>query len=55
MVILVVLVLIIFGAGRLPEAFSQVGSGIRAFRDQMSRESAPEAESTDASGGPATA
>jgi sec-independent protein translocase protein TatA len=54
-VILVVIVLIVFGAGRLPEAFSQVGRGVRAFRNEMSGESASNAESTDSSEGPTTA
>ena len=53
--ILVVIVLIVFGAGRLPEAFSQVGSGVRAFRNEMSGESPANAESTDSRGGKTTA
>ena len=54
-VIVVVIVLIVFGAGRLPEAFSQVGRGVRAFRNEMSGESASHAESTDSSEGRTTA
>jgi sec-independent protein translocase protein TatA len=54
-VILVVIVLIVFGAGRLPEAFSQVGRGVRAFRDELSGEGAAKAESTDSSEGRTTA
>jgi sec-independent protein translocase protein TatA len=53
-VILVVIVLIVFGAGRLPEAFSQVGRGVRAFRNEMSGETVAKAESTDASEGQTT-
>ena len=53
--ILVVIVLIVFGAGRLPEAFSQVGRGVRAFRNEMSGESPVNAESTGSREGPTTA
>jgi len=31
---ILVLVLIVFGAGRLPEVFGQLGKGIRAFKDE---------------------
>jgi len=31
---ILVIVLIVFGAGRLPEVFGQLGKGIRAFRDE---------------------
>jgi sec-independent protein translocase protein TatA len=33
LVIVLVLVLILFGAGRLPQVFEQLGKGIKAFRD----------------------
>lgn len=33
LMIILVLVLILFGAGRLPAVFEQFGKGIRAFRD----------------------
>jgi TatA/E family protein of Tat protein translocase len=32
LLLVLVIVLIVFGAGRLPEAFSQVGKGVREFR-----------------------
>jgi sec-independent protein translocase protein TatA len=31
---ILVIVLIVFGAGKLPEVFGQLGKGIRAFRDE---------------------
>src|SRR5713226_3778660 len=31
---ILVIVLIVFGAGRLPEVFGQLGKGIRTFRDE---------------------
>jgi sec-independent protein translocase protein TatA len=51
-VILVVIVLIVFGAGRLPDVFSQVGRGVRSFRSEMSGKDAPKADSSEASEGP---
>ncbi len=32
-IVILVIVLIFFGAGKLPEVFSQAGKGIRAFKD----------------------
>jgi sec-independent protein translocase protein TatA len=32
-VVILVIVLIFFGAGKLPEVFSQAGKGLRAFKD----------------------
>lgn len=37
------IVLIVFGAGRLPQVFSQMGRGIKAFRDAQ-RDDAPDDE-----------
>ena len=34
LIFILVLVLIVFGAGRLPEVFGQLGKGIRTFRDE---------------------
>lgn len=31
---ILVIVLIVFGAGRLPEVFGQLGKGIRTFREE---------------------
>lgn len=33
LILLLVLVLIVFGAGKLPSVLSQLGSGMKAFRD----------------------
>lgn len=33
---LLVIVLIVFGAGRLPEVLGQVGKGVRTFREESS-------------------
>jgi sec-independent protein translocase protein TatA len=38
LIIVLVLVLILFGAGRLPQVFEQFGRGIRAFRDAQKEE-----------------
>ena len=40
MVFLVVIVLIVFGAGRLPEVFGQLGRGVRTFREESSNTAA---------------
>jgi len=39
LVFVLVIVLIIFGAGRLPEVFGQLGRGVKTFREQASGES----------------
>lgn len=36
--LILVLVLILFGAGRLPQVFEQFGRGMRAFRDAQKEE-----------------
>ena len=42
LIFLLVIVLVVFGAGRLPEVFGQVGKGVRAFRDESTKtEAAP--------------
>jgi sec-independent protein translocase protein TatA len=33
LIVILVIVLIIFGAGRLPQVFSSLGKGVREFRD----------------------
>lgn len=33
LMVILVIVLIVFGAGRLPEVFASFGKGIRAFKD----------------------
>ena len=36
LIIILVVVLIVFGAGRLPDVFGQLGKGIRSFREESS-------------------
>lgn len=38
LIIVLVLVLILFGAGRLPQVFEQFGRGIKAFREAQKEE-----------------
>ena len=37
-IIVLVVVLIFFGAGKLPQVLSQMGKGVRAFKDGMKEE-----------------
>jgi sec-independent protein translocase protein TatA len=37
LIFILVIVLIVFGAGRLPDVFSQIGKGVRAFRDESTK------------------
>ncbi len=48
LVFILVIVLIVFGAGRLPDVFAQLGKGVRTFRDESSG-----ATSTATASGPA--
>lgn len=41
LVIILVIVAMLFGVGRLPEVFGAVGRGIREFRDEVSSKPAP--------------
>lgn len=34
LIFLLVIVLIVFGAGKLPEVFAQLGKGVRTFRNE---------------------
>ena len=36
LIFLLVIVLIVFGAGKLPDVFGQLGKGVRSFRDEAS-------------------
>ncbi len=40
LVFVLVIVLIVFGAGKLPDVLSQLGKGIRTFREQAKGEPA---------------
>ena len=44
LVFVLVIVLIIFGAGRLPEVFGQLGRGVRTFREEATGEKASPSE-----------
>ena len=39
LVFILVIVLIVFGAGKLPEVLGQLGKGVRTFREEASPES----------------
>lgn len=34
-IVLIAIALIVFGPGKLPEVFGQLGRGVRAFREEM--------------------
>lgn len=38
LVLVLVIVLVLFGAGRLPQVFEQFGKGIKSFRDAQKEE-----------------
>ena len=38
LVFVLVIVLIVFGAGKLPTVFGQLGKGVRTFREESSKE-----------------
>ncbi|MGI8903893.1 MAG: Sec-independent protein translocase subunit TatA/TatB [Solirubrobacteraceae bacterium] len=42
--ILLIILLLVFGAKRLPEMGKSVGSGLRGFRDSLSSDSSPVAQ-----------
>jgi sec-independent protein translocase protein TatA len=43
LIFLLVIVLIVFGAGKLPEVFGQLGKGVRTFREEASNADKPAA------------
>jgi sec-independent protein translocase protein TatA len=45
-VLILAIVLIVFGAGKLPEVMSQLGRGVREFRDSASGEEKDKAAKT---------
>lgn len=47
LVFVLVIVLIVFGAGRLPEVLGQLGRGVRTFRAEVGTEKAPETVASD--------
>jgi len=48
--IILVIVLIIFGAGRLPEVMRSMGQGVKEFKKEASEEPGSIASSTDTAG-----
>lgn len=40
LIFLLVIVLIVFGAGKLPDVFGQLGRGVRSFRDEANSDKA---------------
>ncbi len=38
LIFLLVIVLIVFGAGKLPDVFGQLGRGVRSFRDEANND-----------------
>ena len=38
LIFLLIIVMIVFGAGRLPEVFGQLGKGVLTFRDEASND-----------------
>ena len=47
LVFILVIVLIVFGAGRLPDVLDQLGRGVRTFRDEIGGERTAETASSD--------
>lgn len=43
LIFILVIVLIVFGAGKLPEVFGQLGKGVRSFREESEPKTAPPA------------
>lgn len=48
LVFVLVIVLIVFGAGKLPTVFGQLGRGVRTFRDEAEKKDAAPLASTTA-------
>lgn len=47
-VVILLLVLIIFGAGKLPRVMGDIGKGVRSMKEGMKEDDAPEANKRDA-------
>ena len=46
LILLLVVVLIVFGAGKLPSVFGQLGKGVRTFREETEKKDEPLASTT---------
>jgi len=49
LILLLVVVLIVFGAGKLPSVFGQLGKGVRTFREETEKKDATPLASTGTS------
>ena len=47
LVFILVIVLIVFGAGKLPEVLGQLGKGVRTFREEATGDAKPAATTSD--------
>ena len=47
LILILFLVLILFGAGKLPKVMSELGRGLKAFRDGMNGEHSSESQVQD--------
>lgn len=45
--IILILVLVVFGAGRLPDVFRDLGKGVKALREAAEGDDAPKAKQID--------
>ncbi|MCS6803003.1 MAG: twin-arginine translocase TatA/TatE family subunit [Chloroflexota bacterium] len=55
LILILAIVLLIFGVGRLPEALGSIGRGIREFRKAVSGTETPPPASSDKPSAPPTA
>jgi sec-independent protein translocase protein TatA len=46
-IFLLVIVLIVFGAGKLPDVFGQLGKGVRTFREESEKPAPPTSATTE--------
>ena len=49
LIFILVIVLIVFGAGKLPEVLGQLGKGVKTFRDEAGDKTATTSTSADTS------
>ena len=54
LIFLLVIVLIVFGAGKLPDVFGQLGRGVRSFRDEANTDKPATAAAPTTTTTPAT-
>jgi len=44
LLVILVIILLLFGAGKLPQVMSDLGKGLRAFKDSLNSDSAKDKE-----------